>query len=388
MPPSSSRSAPPLRTVAGAPSWTFGSDRVEASLTRDGGHLAPVRFRTAHGIVEPFAIAPWAADPEPPREHNVLRTLRGDFFCAPFGGNETPWRGERHPAHGETAVNAWTFADQRILPCGVEFSATLRTRVRPGEVTKRITLRHDETNLYCRHELRGYTGPLCLGHHAMLAFPEDNGPGHLALGPWREGRVCPVPFEAPEAGGYFSLRTGAAFRRLDRVPLAAGGFADLTTYPARAGYEDLVMVSARADSPVAWAAVAYPEAGYAWFSLKDPRVLASTILWHSNGGRHYPPWSGRHRRVLGVEDVTGYFHLGLAPSAASNPLARAGIPTVLRLRCDRMLAVNYIMGVVALPRGFDRIKTLGVTPDGGHIRLRSVSGITVRHPVNTRFLFQ
>ncbi|RRJ97947.1 hypothetical protein Ga0100231_005830 [Opitutaceae bacterium TAV4] len=388
---------PPLQTIDGAPSWTFGSDRVEASLTRDGGHLAPVRFQTARGIVQPFAIAPWATDPIPPADANVLRTLRGDFFCAPFGGNETPWRGERHPGHGETATARWEFAGQRILPDGIEFSTTLAPRIRPGRVTKRIFLRHDETNIYLRHELRGFTGPMCLGHHAMLAFPEEAGPGHIQLSPWHHGRVCPVPFENPEQGGYTSLKTGAPFRNLARVPLAAGGDADLTTYPARPGYEDLVMVSARQSSranaqAIAWSTVTYPKAGYAWFALKDPRVLASTVLWHSNGGRHYAPWSGRHRRVLGIEDVTSYFHLGLAPSAAPNPLSRAGVPTVLRLQRNRPLVVNYIMGIIALPRGFDRdrIKTLRPVPapTGAHIELTSVSGKTLRHAVNLDFLHQ
>ncbi len=377
---------PPLQNIAGALSWTFGSDRVEASLTQDGGHLAPVRFHTRQGIVQPFAIAPWAQDAEPVTERSVLCTLRGDFFCAPFGGNEKPWRGEQHPAHGETAVDRWEFAGGRIFPDGIEFVANMRTRIRPGLVTKRILLRHDETNVYCRHEMHGFSGPFCLGHHAMLDFPDESGPAHVSLSPWWQGRVCPVPFENAEQGGYFSLKTGAAFRSLNRVPLANGGAADLSRYPARPGYEDLVMVSARPGTAMAWSAVAYPKSRYVWFALKDPRVLASTVLWHSNGGRHYPPWSGRHRRVLGVEDVTAYFHLGLAASAAPNPLSRAGVPTVLRLRRDRPLMVNYIMGVAVLPANFDRVNKILPGADGRHIELRSDSGLTVRHPVNLSHL--
>lgn len=388
------RLPPPLQTIEGAPSWTFGSDSVEASLTQNGGHLAPVRFRIGRKIIQPFAIAPWAADPIPPDDQNVLRTLRGDFFCAPFGGNETPWRGTHYPAHGETAVNEWTFSGQKILPDGIEFSTALALRATQGEVTKRITLRHHETNIYCRHELRGISGPLCLGHHAMLAFPDEAGAARIQLSPWHHGRVCPEPFESPGKGGYFSLKTGAPFRRLDRVPLATGGFADLSTYPAREGFEDLVMVSSRQASSsssdandIAWASVTFPNAGYLWFSLKSPRTLASTILWHSNGGRHYPPWSGRHRRVLGVEDVTAYFHFGQAQSARSNPLSRSGVPTVLRLRKNHMTPVNYIMGVAAIPKGFDRVQTLRAV-GGNRIRIRSASGITIDHPVNTHFLFQ
>ncbi|MEM9269795.1 MAG: hypothetical protein AAGA78_12750, partial [Pseudomonadota bacterium] len=44
--------------------------------------------------------------------------------------------------------------------------------------------------------------------------------------------------------------------------------------------------------------------------LKNCATLPNTMLWISNGGRTAPPWSGRHRRVLGIED-------GFPPSALS-----------------------------------------------------------------------
>jgi len=383
MPTPASR-IPRLLPFAGAPSWTFASDTVEASLTRDGGHLAPVRFRTSRGIIQPLAIAPWGGEKLPPGADRVLHDLRGDFFCAPFGGSPKTYRGEKHPAHGETATARWTHPSLVTTPVGVEFTTRLRTRVRSGEITKRIALRHGETNLYSTHELSGYSGPMNLGHHAMLAFPEENGPGQILLSSWREGRVSPRPFETPALGGYSSLRIGAPFRRLDRVPLATGGFADLSCYPAREGFEDIVMVSSRArPGQLAWTTVTFPQAGYLWFSIKDPRTLASTVLWHSNGGRHYAPWSGRHRRVLGLEEVTSYFHLGLAESAAPNPLSAAGIPTVLQLNAKRPTLIKNIMGVVALPTGFDRLKSIRLAHN--HLIARSDSGLTVRHPVDLSF---
>ncbi len=379
-----SASSPRLQTIAGASSWTFASDCIEASLTRDGGHLAPVRFRTARGIVQPFAIAPWGEEKPVAGTDSVLKTLRGDFFCAPFGGGEKTWRGERHPAHGETATRPWKFAALNSTSAGVEFVARMQTRVRTGTVTKRILLRHGETNLYCRHELKGFSGPMNLGHHAMLAFPEVNGPGQIMLSPWKEGHVCPHPFESPATSGYSSLKTGASFRSLRRVPLASGGTTDLTRYPAREGFDDLVMVSSRAQpAQLAWTTVTFPAAGWLWFSIKDPRTLASTVFWHSNGGRHYPPWNGRHRRVLGLEEVTSYFHLGLAESASPNPLSKAGVPTVLSLRRDRMTAVNCIMGIISLPPGFDRLQSFRLKDD--HLVARSKSGLHVRHPVDLSF---
>lgn len=376
---------PPVRTIEGAPSWSFNSDRVRAHVTRDGGHLGPITFLTPKGPVRPMAVAPWAREVLPPGSDLVLRPLRGDFFCAPFGGNAAPWRGKQLPAHGEVATGRWTSARVTSTADGAQFSAKMRTRLIPGLVTKMISLRREETNVYVRHVLEGFSGPLCLGHHAMLSFPKDKGPGHISLSPWREGRVCPEPFEAPEKGGYFALRTGAPFRSLRRVPLLAGGAADLSVYPAREGFEDLVMVSSIAGQKLGWTAVCFPKAGYLWFALKDPRTLASTVLWHSNGGRHYPPWNGRHRQVLGLEEVTAYFHLGQVPSASSNPLSRKGVPTVLNLRPDHALAINYVMGVAALPRKFDHIASIRAA-DGG-ILLTAASGAQIHHRVTLGFIY-
>ena len=102
------------------------------------------------------------------------------------------------------------------------------------------------------------------------------------------------------------------------------------------------------------------------------RTLRHTILWISNGGRHYPPWSGRHTAVMGLEDTTSYFHYGLAESAKSNPLNRRGIPTAVRLNPKTPTVVNYIFGVAEIPAGFDRVKDLRARSGG--IELLSASG--------------
>ena len=331
--------------------------------------------------MQPFAVAPWHGDKLPAGMPAVLQPLRGDFFCAPFGGNAKPWRGEQHPVHGETAGAPWKLlareSDRMTL------TAELRTKIRPGRVVKRLSLRQGETNLYLTHTLQQMSGPMCLGHHATLQFPEAPGSGRIALSPWRFAQTCPEQFEDPAQGGYNALKVGANFRDLRRVPLATGEMTDLSRYPARAGFEDLVMLSSRADAKLAWTAVTFPAQRYVWFALKNPRLLASTVLWHSNGGRHMAPWSGRHRGVLGLEDVTSYFHFGLATSAASNPVSRRGIPTVLRLDPHRPLVVPYIMGVTAISRGFDTVQRIDFRYD--HIVLRAASGKIVRHAVDLSF---
>jgi hypothetical protein len=89
---------------------------------------------------------------------------------------------------------------------------------------------------------------------------------------------------------------------------------------------------------------------------------------------------------MGLEEVTSYFHYGLAESTRRNPLSARGIPTALRLKPDRPLVVNTLMGVTAVPSGFDRVRA--IVPGPGGIEIRSASGKTVKVPLELDFLNQ
>lgn len=351
---------------------------VSFDLTRTGGHLGPVKFRIGRKTVEPFATAHWCDKPEAKKLIPLLRVLRGDFFCAPFGAGPAP-RGEVHPPHGESANGEWKVTSQEP-GCLV---ATLKTQVQPGKITKIIEARNGETNLYQTHVLEGFQGGMCLGHHAMLDFAR-NGPGRISTSKLRLAQVLPAPFENPAQGGYTSLKQGAWIRRLDNVPMADGGKTDLTRFPVREGFDDLVMIHHKDADDFAWASVVFPEKKFVWFSLKNPAHLASTVMWHSNGGRNYAPWNGRYRGVIGIEDVTAYFHLGLTASLADNPWKEKGVPTALALTRSKATRIPYIMGVAPLPDGFDIVSTIQRMPTG--IRLTAASGTHIDHAVDTTFI--
>ncbi len=374
----------PLRTLHGQPSWSLQSSHVHAHLTLLGGHLAPVEFRLGRRTVAPFSVAPWAEEKLAPGTPALLAALRGDFFCAPFGGNGTPWRGEQHPPHGETANANWTLAASEKYAGRVTLHASLDLAVRRGYVGKHVTLVDGHTAVYQRHVIAGARGPMSVGHHAMLKFPDAEGSGVVSTSRFVRAQVFPEAFERPENRGYQALRPGATFRSLERVPLLAGGTTDLSRYPARRGFEDLVMLTADATLPFAWNAVTFPGERYAWFALRDPRVLRHTILWISNGGRHYAPWNGRHTSVMGIEDITGYFHHGLAESAKPNPLNRRGIPTTLMLDPKKPTEVRYIFGVAAIPAGFDRVADIRAAKGG--IELFAANGKRARSKLDVGFL--
>ena len=372
-----------LEKIAGRASWKLANDRVQAYLTRTGGHLAPVTFSFGRKEVQPFAIGPWAEE-DLPDVPTMLRVCRGDFFCAPFGGNAAPYRGERHPPHGETANRDWTFESLERSGQVVTLHASLETRVRRGRVDKRLSLRDGHTAVYCEHVLSGFRGPMPIGTHPMLKFPDEPGAGRISTSGFKRGHVVATAWERPEAKGYSWLKIGATFSSLKRVPAHDGSFVDLSSYPARRGYEELVQLVSDPAQPFAWSAVALPRSGYVFFALKDPRVLRETVLWLSNGGRYYSPWNGRHFNVLGVEDVTAFFHLGLAESARPNLLNRAGAPTAVSLSPKRPLRVAHILGLAAIPRDFDEVKS--IVPHAGGVKLTARSGRQVVTPLDLDFV--
>jgi hypothetical protein len=372
-------------TVFGQPSWQIASSTMEACVTEQGGHVGPVIYDRKGRHIQPYSVAPWWNETPPAGLPQMLRVLRGDFFCMPFGANDVPHGKEKYPPHGETANCKWKFEEAGRDENSVTLHLSLKTKARPGRVDKTITLVDGHNAVYSRHIISGMTGPMSFGHHAMLKFPDQPGCGVLSTSPIQYGLVVPKPTEEPTAKGYSMLQTNAKFRSLSRVRTITGEYADLTRYPARRGFEDLAQIIAKPRKPFAWVAMTFPTERYVWFALKDPVVLKSTLFWMSNGGRYYAPWSGRHVNVLGIEDFTSYFHYGLAESARPNPISKAGTPTCAQLNPKKPTTINYIMAVAAIPKGFDRVKS--ISPAGREkVVVKAYSGAEITAPLDYCFL--
>lgn len=374
------------RIIHGQPSWRVASSSVEAFVTEMGGQLGPIIFDRKGRKLRPYSVAPWAEERLDPSQPPIIKALRGDFFCMPFGGNATSFGREKHPVHGETANARWQFRSLETKAGRTCLHLDLTTKVRSGRVDKRIWLVDGQNTVYCQHVLSGMSGPMNLGHHAMLRFPDAPGSGLVSMSRFVCGQVFPQAFELPENRGYSWLKQGAEFKSLEKVPTITGETADLTRYPARRGFEDLVILVSDAELPFAWTAVTFPKERYVWFALKDPRILRETLFWISNGGRHYPPWNSRHVNVMGLEEVTSYFAIGLAESAGKNPFSQKGIPTCLSLKPRKPLVVPYIMGIAGIPAGFDRVASIRAVPGKRAIRLTSASGRHVKTAVEIDLL--
>jgi hypothetical protein len=382
----STRSSNRTEVVHGQPSWRLRASTVEACVTVQGGHLAPVTFDRKGRKIEPYSISPWAGQKVDAGLPPLLKVLRGDFFCMPFGGNETPYRGERYPPHGETANNKWTFEASQSGGGRHTLTLRMRTKTRPGLVRKRLTLVDGHDAVYDEHVISGMSGAMSFGHHATLRFPDEPESGRLSTSPLRFGMNAPWPTEMPDSRGYSILEPGYEFKSLGRTKMITGRFTDLTKYPARRGFEDIAILVNKPVKPFAWTAVTFPKQRYVWFAMKNPNVLRCTLMWMSNGGRHYAPWNGRHVNVMGLEELTSYFHYGLAESAKANPLRRRGVQTCVTMSPRRPLAVRYVMAVAPIPSGFDRVRTIrpGAKPET--VTLTAYSGKSVTAAVDGSFV--
>ena len=365
--------------IKGQKSWVLENKNIKLCLTEKGGHMAPVVFmRDTDKPVEPFYINPWAEEDINLNDlPDLLDPLRGDFFCLPFGGDNS-WNGESHPPHGETAGSKWAYVQEdtdNLLTLKMDTSS------RNGSVVKKIQLKEGENNLYISHDITGFAGPASLGHHAIF-------PG----GTKKNISTSPIKFGytdnnkgAWNGGEYYSLAPLKKFESLEKVPSIwkESEFTDCSVFPAREGFVDILQVFNKPDKDFAWSAVTVPEEGYLWFSLKDPAILSSTVLWMENYGRHQHPWNGRNC-CIGVEDVCSSFADGLAVSAEDNFLSRQGIKTSCLIKDNETFSVKYIQGVVRIPGDFDKVKTINKKDNG--IELVSFSGRTVYTEVNVDFL--
>ena len=369
--------------IVGRQSWVMENDQVELAVTEEGGHMAPVTFHRGAAPVQPYYISPWQGTGVQTGVP-VLDMLRGDFLCMPFGSGAA-YRGEEHPVHGESAGSAWSFEELRREGKVTELRIGLTTKVRPGRITKRLSLVDGQNTIYIRHDLAGYEGRMSLSHHAIIAVPEEPGSLRLSAGPTRKAVVVPRDSRTNTGNEYYFLDPGRTFTGLDRVPTIwkHTPFADCSTHPLPYGFMDLLCIYPKIQRTPAWTAVTAPRQGWLWFAFRDAGVLPQTAFWMSNGGRHAAPWSGRNR-CLGVEDGCSYYTFGLAESARKNALNQEGIPTTLNLSPSRPTRIMHIQGVAKTPRGFDRVKAVQFEKDS--VTFSSWSGKQAHAAVRWGFL--
>jgi len=367
-------------TVHGEPSWCLSHDLVKVWVTERAGHMAPVEFQLEGGrTVSPYAMTLWQRHEIEPALPELLQVLRGDFFCFPFGP-----QANGAPPHGVSANEPWKIVagGDDMLHLGMDDPDA------GGWIEKIVSLQEGHTAVYQEHRISGVSGDFSYGNHPILDLSGlRDGMGRVSVSPFRKGMVYPGFFSNPEAREYGALKPHGTFTDLREAPLATGGSTDLTRYPARQGFDDLVMMvnePATEEQPFAWSAVVFD--GYVWFSLKDPADFPATLFWISNGGRHAEPWGGRHLGRLGVEEVCSHFSDGVDISREDR-LASDGVPTTRHFDASEAVSLKLVQAVAPVSRDFGVVTS--IRPDGpGKVILTGDSGETATAAVDWQFVIR
>ncbi len=315
------------------------------------GNLRQLKFRDGGRWLCPLATAPWVEREDAPPPGGlapVERDLSGDFFCAPFGASDV----ETAPPHGWSANSHWTVerAEER------EVQAKLDRSIMGARIHKTLRLCEDAPLLFQEHWVMGGNGALTVAHHPMVRL---KGGGRFSCSAKRAALTADTPLEP----GRNRLALAASSPDLTRFPDTSGGTIDLTYLPIADAHEDFVTLVEAEANGIGWSAVVREAEGDIVFFLKDSRVLPVTMLWHSNGGRDYPPWHGVHRGVLGVEDGCAAGPWGHRAALARNRVADSGVSTFLRLATDTSERVAHVVGAISNPDHWSIVNDISLSAD-------------------------
>ena len=284
--------------------------------------------------VAPLHRAPWVGTGEvmPADAAPLMATLGGDFFCAPFAASE-----DGSPLHGWPPNAPWRV----VAEAGGVLRAVLERPTHGATLVKELSLRDGHPFVYQRHLFMGGEGRVSVANHANISLKQG---GLIRTSPKRVWETPQDPQESDPAMGRSNLRYPARAEDPREFP-GLDGPVDLTRYPWSDRHEDFVAGLEAAGNDLGWTAVTRPEEGDLYLSLRNGRRLPMTMLWHSNGGRDYAPWSGRHFGCLGVEEGAADHMLGLSTEADLSG------PGAIELSADGVAEVRHVIGAVSWPSG-------------------------------------
>lgn len=312
--------------------------------------LGPVDFRVGDRWVQPFAVAPWSGDPAgrladiPP----LLRRLRGEWPCVPFGGTGMPnglpddWSTGAQPAwhrhdHGYSSNHQWVV--DSASECAVSLSIDYPDDHPVARLERRITFHPTEPRIDLELIILARENVVMpVGLHPVFRLPTTPGGAKLELKPGVRLWSFPVDVEPGKSAAAADQRDVALRHLRSRV----GGPLDITTLPLAGESEDLMLATGTEGHAV----LHNREQEYSVKLNWNADDLPSCGLWLSNRGRGFYPWNGRFC-AIGIEPVAAPFDLGPV-FTSDNPMSRAGHKTGVTLVAGEPWFTQYSIAVSAL----------------------------------------
>ncbi len=307
---------------------------------QDNGGMVTGEFAIAGKRINPFYTHPW----EEYEREDLLGFLQGDFVCLPFGitpcepieGYSYNTAGKTEYAHGYSSNGKWKVEEYS------EEEATISIGYCDDVVKKidrSVSFLTDKKgiNFKCTVYMNE-DAKLPFGIHPVFRLPKKPGDASLILPGSKGVRTYPV---FVDDNSHFI--PNSSLKCAKNIPLIDGGFADATSLPLEFETEEILYVSQLEEGKISMENYAENYRVTLEFDLSTPNVM----LWISNKGRQFEPWSGRNV-CLGVEPVAAAFDFGSEASAGDNPLNLDGIKTYVQMNKDKPFVYNYSIYVEEL----------------------------------------
>lgn len=332
-----------VTTTRKALAWGHGCLAVQSL----GGMLGPVAFILPDGrMVSPLHVAPWGNDPQRASLPVVLRELRGEWPCVPFGADAgrslaSGWSAAAEAfdgadlphGYGSNSHWEWSTCDDHEICLVCKYPEDhairmLRRRIVPDPQNPAVDITLDiEVRRDCR---------LPIGLHPTFRLPSRQ--GCVRIEPSAYDRVFSFPGAVEPGAGLFA--PDRIWESLKYVQSASETLIDATRVPMAETGEDLLQL-AGCDGHVT---LHYLSEGFSAALSWQKEHFPSLLLWFSLRGRSAYPWSGRHL-ALGVEPVASAFDLGPSVSTADNPLSRSGVSTSISFTAGETFSTKYRISV-------------------------------------------
>lgn len=338
-----------------ADSYTVTWAHGEFNVLNMGAMCAPVTFQLGDGrTVQPFAIAPWENDAGPEFEAlpQLLKKLRGEWVCVPFGMPET--RTDLPPkwapdAPDRTELGDWFHGpganDRWVETKRLDGGTVLEIEYPKEHPIERLvrTISGSESGPRLNFELEVHPRRDCLlpiGAHPVFRLPDEPLAATLTV----DGNTAVHTYPVDAENGISKLPNGMKFDSLSAARWADGSQVDLSRHPLTRQTEEIVLVSGATGQ----ATLENHQDDYRATVSWDPEAFPSCNLWISNRGRTAYPWNGRFQG-LGIEPVSAPFDLGDAvANTATNPLWAAGVRCGQPFKAGQVWTTSYAIEVAAL----------------------------------------
>ena len=310
------------------------------------------KFKINNRLVEPLHSANWVKDQSEDFNNlpGVLKNLRGEFPCVPFGINspikEIPndWKEvySENPyivnePHGFSSNKNWELLEKTNVFAKFKI-------VYPEEDMVNYLIRTIEVNNSEPHKIKcsliivvKENCELPIGLHPMINVPVEKNkvkikPGNFKFGLTYPGLVLP---------GKTLGAIGKDFSSIEEIPGFNEQVVDISQPPFDGNYEDLFQLCGIDGTMV----IENYLDNYSFKMNWDQKHFSSVLMWLSNKGREEYPWNSEHV-TFGLEPITSTFGLSTHMSNnPKNPINVRGVKTTMQFTKDEEWKTEYSFSI-------------------------------------------